>query len=155
MHRIYALAAALVAALTVAAPVAAVTATTTDSVEVSSSVTISGVPATLSYGTVAPGTTATQTVNITVAGNVSWRLRLVASPLTSGANQINCTHRLYAYDGGSLANFTTSGANCETSTMRNGAAGSTTFPVRLALSVPVATAPGTYSGTVTFDVQPQ
>jgi hypothetical protein len=146
-------AAAAILALVAASPVAAASASSSDTVTVPAAVTITGVPAAIDYGTVAPGSVSpTKTYPITIEGNTSFTFRLLGSALTGSAGTIACTFRMSAFDSGTLANMVVeSGSVCRSTTSILGSAGTTNVSVKVAVAIPASTAPGTYSGVLAFE----
>jgi hypothetical protein len=130
--------------------------TASDTVTVPSAVTITGVPASINYGTVAPGSVSPEkSYPITVSGNTGFTFRLLGTALTGSAGTLSCGFRMLAFDQGTLANMqyvdsTNPSLGCQSTSTVTGSAGTTSFTVRLAIAIPASTAPGTYSGTVTF-----
>lgn len=143
---------AAILALVGAAPVSAASVSSAETLTVPSAISIGGVPASIDYGTVFPGTTSSiLQYSIDLSANSSYQFRLVGSAFTDGSSTIACERRLSGFDGDApVAMIPQSGGICATPSIV-GSAGSRTVLVKLAVSLPPGVSPGTYTGTLTFE----
>lgn len=152
-----ALALAATLALALAVPVSA--ASITESLTVNTVLTITGIPASISYGAVDPGgQSGQQTFSANVTSNNPWTFRMSGSDFT-GASTIGKSARqgqlgLAAGSVTSIAPSTWTGfdnaAFDGTTLNASGSAGSGSFNVDLRVNVPANAPGGAYSGTITY-----
>lgn len=154
--------AALVAAvsLAVALPGAAFAADVTEALNVNSALTVTGVPASIDYGSVDPGqSTAQKQVAVTVTSNSAWALNITGTDFNgSGGRSINKSARQLTLAQGSG----TSTVNVGPGTTFNdpalngapaeatGPAGTADLIAQLRINVPGSAPAGAYTGTVSF-----
>lgn len=130
----------------------------TESLTVNSVITVTGVPASISYGTVDPGlTSSTQSFTASVTANSGYVFRMSGSNFT-GAGTISKSARYGQLGGGSNVtisgptSFTDFGAAAfdGTTVLVTGNSGSSSFNTDLRVAVPANQAPGSYAGTITY-----
>ena len=161
-------------ALSIAAAPAAFAAqqTTADSFTVNAAISITGVPATTSYGSLDGGqTSAVQTIDATVASNVPWKFTISGTDFDRAGGGTLSKHQrqvlLSSTDGVGGPTFqVTPGPSSwqafDDSTLTDGtpdATGAVTagsnVRAELRVVIPGGTQPGNYSGSVTFVVAEQ
>lgn len=144
---------ALAMTLALASPTFALTSTASETLTVDAQVTLTGVPASISYGSGLGGTrTGAQfTVNATTNGAAGMTLTVAGSALTNGASTIAATNRSF-----DLAAYNCGPVNNNPSTLSGGGphnvctSGQTaTVPITPKITVPPTQAPGAYTGTLT------
>ena len=155
-RKLHAAAAALVMALAIA-PVASA-ATIDESLTVNSTLTVTGIPASISYGSIDPGSTsAAYPVNATVVTNAAgWQLRMSGSDFTGPATlgKINREGQIDQPPFGTSAvtswtNFANSAFD-GSSVTASGPTGSTAVNMAFRVNIPGGQAPGNYTGTITY-----
>ena len=167
--------AALVAALSLVLSVAGTTlaasqsSSASESLTINSTISLVGVPASLSYGSGLGGETRTApqfTITATTNNPTGLSGTITASNLTSNGNSIAATQRRFlasapnvgegwTLDGGSTGWITAPGKAYPGSVMpwfAAAAAGSFSPKLTPSVVVPVAAVPGTYTGTLTISV---
>lgn len=150
---------ALVASLAFAAPAlaASTSATTSESLLVTASIALSGVPATITYpdSTAGQNSVATEfTAAVSSNNSTGWQLAVNATDLTSGGNTIAMTNRQFSVAG---TGFTMTGGGSPVSYVpgdfvlasRNTGGASNVFLTPRIL-VPANAAPGSYVGQMVF-----
>lgn len=158
MHRNIRAAVAALALVLAVAP-AAMAATISESVTVNSVLTVTGIPASISYGTLDPGTTSgVQSFTASVTANSGYTYRVSGSDFTGPGTigKVNRESKLALASGSTIAsgldnwtNFANS-AYDGSNVVVTGNAGSSSFLTELRLTIPGATAPGSYSGSITY-----
>lgn len=138
---------------------ASTSSTTTESLEVTSSISLTGVPASLTYSTVNSGATAQApefTASVSSNQANGWTLSVVATDLTSGGNTIATTARAYVV-AGNFANFTATGGGSFVAypggpfvLATRGTGGAADVFLTSRVAVPANAAPGVYTGSATF-----
>lgn len=138
---------------------ASTSSTTTESLEVTSSISLSGVPASLAYSSVNAGATASApefTASVSSNQASGWTLSVDATDLVSGGNAIAMTQRTYVVSG-NFANFTATGGGSSVAypggpfvlaTRNSGGAADVFLTSRVA--VPANAVPGVYTGSAVF-----
>lgn len=156
--------AALVAAvsLAVALPGAVLATDVAETLSVNSSLTVTGIPATVAYGAVDPGsTTPTKSFTTNVSGNSAWELSVTGTDLSAGAGKTIMKGRrdmqLTGFTGGAqtpqLASWTAFDVGSLSTTANpeaTGPAGDSSFNTDLRVRVPGSAPAGAYTGTVSF-----
>ncbi|MBI2776026.1 MAG: hypothetical protein HYX57_01990 [Chloroflexi bacterium] len=137
----------------------ALAATVTDSFTVTASVAVTGIPASISYGALDPGTTSgVQIIDANVSSNSAWSMRITGSDFTGpaalgkGAREVKLSSTNgaavqvapFAFVAFDDPKYTDAIADA------TGSAGSFLVRSELRIVVPVAQAPGSYSGTITY-----
>lgn len=135
-------------------------ATVSESLTVTSSLTVTGIPATISYGSVDPGlTSGTQAFTAAVTGNSGWSLDVTSTGFSaSGGKTISLSQRdlqIVSATGGTttaVGTWTAFGVGSLASTTpeASGPTGSSGFDANLRVRVPAAAQAGAYTATVTF-----
>lgn len=164
-HRFTAL--ALAAAMALALPGAAlgVSSTASETLTVQAQVTLTGVPASLAYGSGLGGATLTAptfTASVSTNNPSGATFAVVASDLTNGANQIAASNRAFKLSptGAPIAYTGPAGTKQTLKTWAEPIDGQTAasgqMPVTASVAVPAGAIPGAYTGSVTFhaDVNP-
>ncbi|HWP62819.1 MAG TPA: hypothetical protein VNO86_05055 [Candidatus Binatia bacterium] len=158
MHRtrVRAGVAGLILALAVAAPAAAATSTTSESFTVPTSVTVTGIPASLNYGSVPPGTMSPeQSVSLTIQANVDWSINIAGSSFAGpGGASIPVSARYGAIGTNPLVSFGSLPWSSNTQPELSGGTGSTSATVRFAVQPPATAPAGSYTGTLTWTISP-
>ena len=86
MKRFTGIALAAILSLSLVAPALAAEARVDETLTVASAFTVTGIPSSISYGTVFPGETSqTKSVEITVSGNAAWKMSISGTPFTGSA----------------------------------------------------------------------
>lgn len=150
---------ALVIAAAGASPAfaASTSSTTTESLEVTSSISMTGVPATLSYSSVNAGQSAQApefTANVSSNQVSGWTLTVDSTDLVSNGNTIAKTQRQYVISG---TGFTGTGGGSPVNypggpftLATRGTAGSADVFITSRIGVPPEAAPGVYTGSAVF-----
>lgn len=154
------LAAVFAAALSLSAAGVAAADTVSETLTVSTAMSLSGVPASIAYGTIVPGApSAAQTFGMTASANTAWKVYFNGSAftgpgtLTAAARELEIT----SPSGTSQANYT-SWTSFGTGNLQNGTAawqgdpGTFTATANLRVNPPPATAPGAYTGSFTVTI---
>lgn len=151
---------AAVAALALALSIApaAMAASITETLSVNSSLVVTGIPASIDYGSADPATTtATVPVNATVVTNApGWQLRMSGSDFTGPATIAKMQREGQidqpAFGSSAVTSFTNfaNSAFDGTNVTASGPTGSTGVNMQFRVNVPAAQAPGAYSGTITY-----
>jgi hypothetical protein len=155
--------AALIAALAIA-PVASA-ATVTDSFSVNGTLTVTGIPATISYGNLADGTTsAVQVIDASVTANTPWQMTVTGTDFdrTGGGNLPKSVREVLLSSTGALAQFqVTPGPGAwqpfDAATLSDGTPDATgpagagiNVRSELRVVIPGGTSAGDYSGTIEY-----
>lgn len=164
MRRIAALALAGILSLTLAT--SALAATVDETLTVATAVSMSGVPATLNYGTVTPGVASSaQTFTITINANAAWVVDMYAvddfvgpGTLSKGARQVRTTAVSGAGTSSSITSYTAFGAagltgpSASASEIDGGPVSGATADLSFRILAPASTAPGVYAGQFTITI---
>lgn len=157
--------AAVLAALTlaVALPGAAFAADVQESLTVRSAITVTGVPATVNYGSADPGqmTAPAQSFTADVTANGGWNLQVTGTQFTAPGSKViasSAREMALAASGNATttmpAGYTSFGDPRFSGTTGNdeatGTAGASQVTAGLRVQVPANAAAGTYTGTVSF-----
>lgn len=153
------------------AAMAATSQTTNDSFTVNAAISITGVPATTSYGSLDGGqTSAVQTIDATIASNVPWRFDVSGTDFARAGGGTLSKHQrqvlLSSTGGDGVAFQVTPGPTAwqafDDATLTDGTADATgavtassNVRAELRVVIPGGTQPGNYSGSVTFTVAEQ
>jgi len=131
-----------------------------DSFSVATVLEVSGIPATISYGTVAANVTSSpQSVTATVVSNSGWKLTMSGSdfsgPATIGkaAREAQVDQPAFGGPPGGLpwTNFGSPTLDGSTTVVTGpSAGGSVSFGMSFRVTPPPASLPGAYSGTITY-----
>lgn len=138
---------------------ASTSSTTTESVEVTTSISMTGVPASLTYSTVNAGATAQApefTASVSSNQANGWTLSVDATDLVSGGNTIDRTQRAYIMSG-NYNNFTATGGGSPVAypggpfvLATRGTGGAADVFITSRVAVPANAAPGVYTGSAVF-----
>ena len=152
---------AVVIALGGASPAfaASTSSSTTESLEVTASISLTGIPASLSYSSVNAGATASApefTAQVISNHSAGWSLSIDASNLTAGGNTIPNTAREFVC-AGNFANFQCTGGGSPVAYPGSpwvigsrATGGMADIFITSRINVPGNTAPGLYTGSAVF-----
>ena len=140
-------------ALTLSLAPAVMAGTITDSFAVATALEVSGIPATLNYGTaIASVTTAAQLVHPIVLSNGPWSLTLSGSDYSGPATIGKAAREVNVQGSTGITGWTNFGdpALNGVTVIRSGVPGTVGFDMSFRVTPPADTLPGSYSGTITY-----
>lgn len=128
----------------------------TETLTITTALSVSGVPASIDYGTVVPGApSAAQSFLASVSANVPWKMTATGSDFTSGTHTLVMGARQVQVTGlagasTDVAAYTSFGAPLGTSRLLYGGAGPGSGTINLRINAPGSTIPGVYTGDFTL-----
>lgn len=149
--------------LALALPATVLAADVSESLTVNGAISVTGVPTSLGYGNVDPGgTSALQTIGVTVTSNGSWAAQMSGSDFTGAGSmpasvregQLACGGTAVCNESAGFHAFGAGGDFGDAGAEALGTAGSGTLTLDLRVKPPASQAAGAYSGTLTIVVSP-